>query len=91
MDFEEVKNFLSEKFHLDLEKRESDYLGSYYKYQGLYADILRVMKVENRVEIEASFYMGKSKDRKSRYDFLKKSFNNYPSDFKNTLDKILDD
>lgn len=90
MGVEEVKDLLTDKFHFDLEKRESDYLGSYYKYEGLYADVLRVLKVENGTEIEASFYLGKSKDRKSRYDLLKKSFSNYSNYFENTLDKVIE-
>lgn len=89
-DIEEVKKVISEIFDIEFEVRISDYVGLYFLYKGVFADVIRVYKGEFDFEIEVSFISGKSKDRASKYNFMRKSFNNYPNYFECTLDDILE-
>lgn len=82
---EVCKNF-RDRFDIEFIKHESSYVGEYFKYSGMYADVIKVLhnvrptgehvhEANNNIKtiIEASFISGKNADKLSKYKYIKES------------------
>lgn len=83
-DIEILVDLITKKLDLDFNLHESDYLGEYYLYNGLFADRFTIMN--NRLPsgeflindntaqkniLKINFIDGKNKDKESKLNFLK--------------------
>ncbi|GKW08888.1 hypothetical protein [Pectobacterium carotovorum] len=78
---ESVKQLLDSIWDISCDEHDSDYLGIYYFYSGIFADKLTIKdniqheKNDNfPTLIEISFINGKNTDKLSRYKFIKNVF-----------------
>ena len=79
-----IKQKVSRIFDIDFVERHSDYIGRYYKYEGLFADRLTIIEgkylsadvrqYNHEVIIRVSISSGKKKDKLSKYKYLKEGF-----------------
>ncbi len=87
-DIRSLSDILYRKFDLEFKIHESDYIGEYMKYSGLYADKISIEKNFNKIDnswkekefkvyptlIYVSNFLGKNAEKLAKGQYLKKSF-----------------
>ena len=83
-----IRQEVSKIFDIDFVERHSDYLGRYYKYEGLFADRLTIIEGKylstdtrehnHEIIIRVNISSGKKKDKISKYKYLKEGFRKMP-------------
>lgn len=87
-DIKSVSDILYQKLDLEFKVHESDYIGEYMKYSGLYADKISIEKNFNKIDnswkekefklyptlIYVGNYLGKNADKLTKVQYLKKCF-----------------
>lgn len=99
----DLVQFFYEKLDLDFKERDSLYLGTYYKYEGIYADRITIelnlidedykeyTHKEYKTLIYISYVKGKNADRLSRSKHLKNVIVNFLDDVDYLREDILSD